>query len=70
MALILKPHGEPMTLLTQRPATSSSTTETTLKTATGITVAGTAGPGMFTGAALKGYGGLHLTLRLNVSYSK
>ncbi|QHK21798.1 hypothetical protein GU243_21385 [Pseudarthrobacter psychrotolerans] len=28
-----------MTLLTQRPVTSSSTTETTLKTATGITVA-------------------------------
>jgi len=31
-----------MTLLTQRPATSSSITETTLKTATGITVADTA----------------------------
>jgi hypothetical protein len=33
MALILKPQGEPMTLLTQRPATSSSTTEATLKVA-------------------------------------
>jgi hypothetical protein len=35
MVLIPKPHGEPMTLLT-------STTETTLKTATGTTVADTA----------------------------
>jgi hypothetical protein len=42
MALIPKPHGEPMTLMTQRPATSSSTTKTTLKNATGITVADTA----------------------------
>ncbi len=42
MALILKPHGEPMTLLTERPETSSSTTETTLKAATAGTVADTA----------------------------
>ena len=31
-----------MTLLTERPATSSSTTEATLKTAAGTSVAGTA----------------------------
>jgi nitrous oxidase accessory protein NosD len=40
MALIQQPKGEPMTLLTERPATSS--TETTLKTAAGTSVAGTA----------------------------
>jgi hypothetical protein len=45
MSLIAKPHGESMTLLTERPATSSSTIEATLKAATGTNVADTAGRG-------------------------
>jgi hypothetical protein len=40
--LIPKPNGELMTLLTQRPEASSSTTETTLKAPTASTVADTA----------------------------
>jgi hypothetical protein len=42
MALIPKPHGEPMTLLTKRPEASSSTAEPTLTAATATTVADTA----------------------------
>ena len=37
MALIPKPHGEPMTFVTERPEASSPATETTLKAATATT---------------------------------
>jgi hypothetical protein len=38
MALIPKSHGEPMTLLTERPATSSSTAETAVRGGSYVTL--------------------------------